>query len=291
MLTIVLILNILSFMFIFILSIRSEWIFKRILKKQKEGIVSISNYIGNLENRFKKSITSGDTNEVVKAEDWIVITSFNRAVLTKNLINNIKVFEPDIKIFVVDNGSSSETINILTELKKEKTIDFLLLNEHSLIKQWQKSYSITQAVKILELRNIDTITISDDDIDVTKSWLKISKSILAEFTNIKLINLMDDDKQEVNHSTLRVEPFQDTIFKVKQTFNGAFFCIEFKNLLYLGYPPIEEGISDSSVEDWYYSRLFKANNWEVAALSFQNHLAYISSEREKEQKKEENRHK
>lgn len=250
----------------------------------KKEILNFNTHIGNIENRIKreikvKNVKSNILNNFSK-ENWIIITSFNRGELITKLIDSIKKYEKNIKIIVIDNGSENFTLEKLLNLKKAKSIDYLLLNENNLIPQWQKSYSLVQALKLLELREIDLITVSDDDITINSSWLETSTNLFNTFDDVKLVNLMDDDFQEQIHKTVENRTIDNLSFKVKETFNGAFFCIKFDTLVKLGYPPINEGISDSSVEDWYYSRLFKANNWKVAALNFSNHLGYNNSKRE-----------
>jgi hypothetical protein len=275
----------------FIFYKRSKKLIYKYFDKSKKENQEFIKYVGNIENRLKKEIKVDkillQTNNNLKnnnSENWALIVSFNRGELIKNLISDIKKFEKDIKIIVIDNGSKSDTINILTEMKLNFLIDLLILNTNNLTPQWQKSYAIYQGIELLKMREIYTLTIFDDDINVQSNWINSAKVILDTNKDIKIANFMNDDEQEKVHKTIEVREVNSNgtliKFKVKETFNGAFFCLEFSTLLQMGYPPIAEGISDSSVEDWYYSRILKSNNWLIASLDHSKHLGYDNSIRE-----------
>lgn len=276
---------------------RTKKLIYKYFDKHKSETQNFTKFIGNIENRIKVPLSlhsivnkSQESKEYswCEREDWILITSFNRGEILEKMIEKIKILEPNIKILVIDNGSKSQTIKQLTELKVQNKIDILLINNNSLTPQWQKSYSIAEGMKLLDLRNCNTLTIADDDIEISSEWLKISNTIFENDKEVKLVNLLDDEIQEKNHKTIEIRkinskntPHSQTIeYKLKATFNGAFFTIKFNDLATLGLPPVGEGISESSVEDWYYSRLFVANNWKVAALNINTHLGYNSSIRE-----------
>lgn len=275
---------------------RTKKLIYKYFDRHKTETQNFTKFIANIENRIKLPLDikphsalaqDNNRNSWCESEDWIVITSFNRGELLSKMIEKIKYFEQNIKIMVIDNGSQSQTISQLTDLKLQNKIDVLLLNNNLLTPQWQKSYSIAESMKLLTLRNCKTITIADDDIEISSQWLDISKKILEFDREVRLVNLLDDKIQENNHKTIEIKKLNDTNsksqdieYKLKATFNGAFFTIKFDDLAALGLPPIGEGISESSVEDWYYSRLFIANNWKVAALNLNSHLGYNNSIRE-----------
>lgn len=293
-LVLIIIVNIITLLIIFFsFSSRSKRIMYKFYKEIKNENQTFLKYIGNIENRLKKEIKV-DKNlipniAINQSENWALIISFNRGDLIKNLISDIKKYEKEVKVLVIDNGSKPATIQILTDLKINGFIDLLILNTNSLTPQWQKSYAIYQGIELLKMREIDTLTIFDDDINLQANWLKLAKEILNSFKDIKIVNFMDDEEQEKNHKTKETRGLDNNgnkvNFKVKETFNGAFFCLEFRTLLQLGYPPIAEGISDSSVEDWYYSRILKANNWLIAAFEHSKHLGYNDFKREELEKK------
>ena len=80
---------------------------------------------------------------------------------------------------------------------------------------------------------------------------------------------------------IRLDNFlNDEEILIKSSFNGAFFMLRLQDLMELGYPPINEGISDESVEDWYYTRQLKVRNWKVATINRCLHLGYNTSIRE-----------
>ena len=110
-------------------------------------------YIAAIEKRISRPFKDFHNLEG-DAYPWTVVTSYNRKENLKNTILSIRTHEPKTKILVIDNGSDIETINLIYYLKKESFIDKVLLNMKEDIPQWQKSFSMAQAMKLLSMEHI-----------------------------------------------------------------------------------------------------------------------------------------
>ena len=263
-------------------SIVTIMFYKRMKLNFKKHLNEYVNYISKIETRLARPFEDFDPLGSAK-EDWVVVTSSNREDKLVQTVQSIKAYEPDIKILVVDNGSNISTLNMLYELFQEKSIDKILLNQNADIPQWQKSFSMAQALKVLSLESIKSISWVDDDIKIYKPWIKDAEQIINQNRdhNIKIVNCMIDDLQEENHPTIKEIYFQDHKVKLKKSLNGAFFFTPVEFFKEAGMPPIAEGISSASVEDWYYSRQLQGRGWYAATIDCAVHLGYNESEREK----------
>jgi len=254
-----------------------------ISQKHGEQQDTFIEYISKIERRISKPFKDFD-NLHEESHMWVVVTSYNRNKDLKNTILSIRENEPEVKILVVDNGSDIETIDLLYLLKKEDLIDKLLLNTKADIPQWQKSFSMAQAMKVLSLEKIkDGITWIDDDIIVKNPWIKISESIIKEFDKekIKIVTCHNDHIQEESHPTEGTLIFKGYSIHLKSSFNGGFFYTPLSFLKAAGLPPLSEGYSHASTEDWYYSRRLMAHGWKVATVNCSEHIGYERSHREK----------
>lgn len=259
--------------------IRTKKLLCKLNKYNKKDYENILDFVSKIEKRAANPIEEFHNNEKQK-EDWCIVISYNRSEWLKTTIESMNLHEPALKIIVIDNGSDYLTQMTITELFSKNKISKFLLNKNQDVPQWQKSFSISQAIKILTLESINTITISDDDIHVCGPWLEESKGIFEKIPEAKIICLMDDEIQNKIHCTEKEIILNGSNIKIKSTFNCGFFIVQPETIKELGYPPICEGISQASVEDWYYSRQLKIRNWKIAFINKCIHLGYKKSIRE-----------
>lgn len=256
---------------------------KRLLYKQilivKKDYENIFDIISKIERRTASPIDEFNADE--DGADWVVIISYNRPYFLKITVESLRKYEPNVKVVIVDNGSEQETVDEIMRLQRRNLVNKVLLNKNEEVPQWQKSFAIVQAVKLLSMESVSSITIADDDIEVTQAWIEDANEILKQMEDIKLICLMEDEIQNICHPTEALRNYNSKAIRIKNSFNGAFFYLKVDVLKELGYPPIREGITDAGVEDWYYTRQLKARNWKVATLNCCNHLGYENSVREK----------
>lgn len=243
-----------------------------------EGFKKNYHLLSKLESRIHKPFIEFD--EKNQKDNWLVITSFNRKEYLKLTIQSARKFEKDIKILVVDNGSSVDVLNDLYSCFESGQINKLILNKNNEVQQWQKSFSIAQAFKILSLESVRSITFSDDDILIEKPWLNSSENILQNIPSALFVNLMYDEIQDSVHQTIEQLEFDGETIKLKRSFNGSFFYFPLSAIKELGLPPINEGFGEPSVEDWYYSRLTDMKDRYIATVNKAKHLGYGDSVRE-----------
>lgn len=248
-----------------------------IVKKALKSHDKCVEYISKIEKRMAKPFTEFSGS----GKNWAVITTINRKEHLKRTIDSIIKHEPQVHILVVDNGSTDGTYEYLIDTLNRGDIDKVLFNRENTIPQWQKAFSMTQALKLLSIEEVSYITHLDDDIEITKPWVNDAINIMRSLTdkNVKLINLLVDDIQERVHPTLETVAVGDIDVRIKQSFNGAFFFVTASIYKEIGLPPIGEGTGDASAEDWYYSRRFQANDWKVAVVDYSKHLGYKTSVR------------
>lgn len=237
--------------------------------------------LGKIESRLIKPFDEF-SDENANASSWIIVFTLNRKQMLRNTIESIRKHEPGIKILVIDNGSKDGTQHLISELIEQSIVQKCIFNQNNEVPQWQKSFNIHQAFKLLSLEEISYIAWIDDDIQVEEPFMSKSIEILKELEqkNIKFISLNHDDEQEKNHKTIETVKINNTKVRIKQSVNGAFVLMPKSTITELGLPPIKEGIDDMSVEDWYYSRLIAEKGYFAAVINCSTHLAYDSSLRE-----------
>lgn len=261
---------------------------KRIIDSHEESyrlkLNAIEDYVSKIEKRMVRPFE--DFKETNHEKVWLVIFTLNRKDLLLNTIASIRKHEPDVKILVVDNGSTDGAQQELMTLLNQGTIDKLIVNRKDSVPQWQKSFNIHQAFKMLSVEELDYIAWVDDDMEVTRPWVKIAIQTLDKLKDksVKLVSLSVDEIQEAVHPTLETLSVEGTLVRIKGSFNGAFVFMPVSLLKQIGLPPIREGITAAAVEDWYYTRLFRAENWKVAAIDACIHLGYKQSTRENVEK-------
>jgi len=262
---------------------RIKIILNHISQKNHEHKQEFITYISKIESRISKPFQDFH-NKQGEAYNWAVVTSYNRYKDLENTLLSIRRYEPKIKILVIDNGSEKNTIDLLYRFQKQNLIDKLLLNTNKDVPQWQKSFSMAQAMKLLSLENIQSgITWIDDDMIIKKPWIHISESIIENFSKekIKIVTCHNDQVQEKIHPTEQIISFKGYSIHLKSSFNGSFFYTPISFLSTAGLPPFSEGYSEASVEDWYYSRRLMEKGWKVATIDCADHIGYDISHREK----------
>lgn len=216
---------------------------------------------------------------------WAVMFTRDRHSLAMHTLQSLRLHEPALPILVIDNGSSDGTHETLLKMMEKKELQKLLFNTHSDVPQWQKSFAIAQALKLLALERPQWIVWLDDDLEITRPFLQNAISAYAQLTqeNVKVITLMDDSDQEQNHPTrkrvLLQLPGGTEDIKLRDTFNGAFNLFAADFFREFGYPPIAEGINELGSEDWFYSRQLQSRGYRAAVLPSANHLGTHNSKR------------
>ena len=89
--------------------------------------------------------------------------------------------------------------------------------------------------------------------------------------------------QERNHPTDASIVHDGQTILLGRTFNGAAFYMPWQTLTAWGPPPIDEGINDCSVEDWYYSRALMSTDGQAAFLTRVEEQPNVASLREAEE--------
>ncbi len=255
---------------------------KKLLKKQaamiRQNHLYLFEVVAHLEKRLAKPVEEFSSAGVKR--DWAVVISYNRPHLLKTTAESMRHHEPELAVLVVDNGSDRDTLKQLLELREQGLVDKLLVNTHDAVPQWQKSFALCQAFKLLTLEGVASLTVADDDMLVEKSWLRDAHA-LCHWRDVRLVCLHHDPLQAISHATERVELLAGEEVYIKSSFNGAFFYVQPAVLRELGYPPVGEGLSMAGAEDWFYSRQLAARNWKVATIQRAVHLGYDVSIRER----------
>lgn len=250
-------------------------------KGQKELLYNLGEHLGKLESRMVNPFVEwrGDGS----GEAWVLVITRDRCSSLRRTIEQIRRFEPAARILVVDNGSLDGAPDLLMHLLREGPIDRLLLNKPGTVPQWQKCSSLQQGLRLLAIEKTTSITWVDDDVQIQKPWIadasRVMKALAAR--RVEVVSLLLDPVQQANHppvETLEVEGIPVTL---SRTFNGAFACVDPSFFKKYGLPPLGEGLSEASVEDWYYSRLIQASGGLCAFLECSSHLYHQSSLRER----------
>ena len=261
---------------------------KKVLRKVIKSVEETKNelrssfelYFSRWEARMVKPFTEFENPKGVN--DWLIIFTFNRLKLLNTTIDSIRKHERDIKILVIDNGSSDGTKDDLLRMLDSNLIQRVILNKSESIPQWQKCYNIHQAYKLLSVEKVGWLGWLDDDILVKKPFVGFSKRLIdSNITkNVGMINFVVDEIQNRNHPMVDKIEFEGTEVLLKKTLVGMFVFFKSELLKEIGLPPIGEGIDDLSVEDWYYSRVMSQKGIFVVAVDFADHLGYKTSIRD-----------
>ena len=216
---------------------------------------------------------------------WAVMFTYDRKEMAVHTLETLKKYEPQLPVLVIDNGSKDGTPEVITQMLLDGRIQKVLLNTHEDVPQWQKAFALKQALKLLALEHPSHIVWLDDDLEVTRPFVKEGIELIEELKNkrVKVINMTDNEEEERNHPT--IERIIVTVcgvaqeIKIRQTFNGQFNICSAEFFREFGYPPITEGISELAGEDWFYSRQLQNNDYRVAVFPAANHVGFTNSKR------------
>lgn len=215
--------------------------------------------------------------------DFVILTTRDRAQLFDATVRSIKKHEPYAKIVVVDVGSNDDTARVINSLFVEGHIHLSIRHQVDTVPQWQKGYAIHEAWRLCALMDPLSITVIDDDMLVTQPFISKCVHLCAADSRVKVVALHRDQLQERNHPSKDQMRFDDQTFMLGKTFNGAAFYMPFETLRQWGPPPVDEGINDYGVEDWYYSRALHEPDSFAAFLSCVSEQANVVSLREAEE--------
>ncbi len=217
---------------------------------------------------------------------WAIMTTFDRKEMTAGTIRTLRVHEPNLPLLVVDNGSRDGTREMLMGMLRDGIIQKLVCNRHAEVPQWQKSFAVSQGMKLLALELPAYFVWLDDDLEVTRPFVNDGIALLEALKpeRVKVLNMTDNEVEEHNHPTIkRVTvplPGRTEEVKIRRTFNGQFDLFSVELLTEFGYPPVAEGINEWGAEDWYYSRRLVNRDYRAAVFVAANHLGLKASKRE-----------
>lgn len=236
-------------------------------------------YINRLEYRITNKINFENKINLDKNNNWIIVFSRDRYELLEQNIINLRKFEANLKIVLVDNSTTIESQNKTIEIFHKYKLERNILNKINSTPQWQKSFAIWQAVNLIKCENPNYIAWIDDDIIIHSEFLSIA-SLVFNNTDYSLVSFFTNEKENNIHRTVDKLKLEDYEFQLKSTFGGAFVVTNHKFWEQFGLPPINEGINDLAVEDWYYSRLLKSQNQLIPTLSLSSDYGANNSVRE-----------
>lgn len=204
----------------------------------------------------------------------MVVVTINRKEHLYKALRSVKQHEPTIRILVVDNGSVDDTPELLAGMLDDGTIDKVVLNRNIDVPQWQKTFSLHQAFRVLLLEPCEYIVWMDDDVLVRKPFVDTAKTILTTLhkKKVRIVSLLTDERQNAVHPTREKLVVGSEEVRLKDSFNGAMVMLPAQFLREIGLPPLREGADNLAVEDWYYSRLLQQRGELVAAVDIADHM-------------------
>lgn len=205
---------------------------------------------------------------------WMVVFTLNRREYLRQALHSIREHEPDIRILVIDNGSSDGTPEFLASALGDGIVDKVLLNRNEHVPQWQKAFNIHQAWRMLAVEPCEYLMWMDDDVLVREPFAQTAKKILATLQEeqVKIVSLLTDERQNAVHPTIAKRVIDGVEVRIKHSFNGAMVFFPAVLLREIGLPPLREGADNLSVEDWYYSRLLRQREYCIAAIDIADHM-------------------
>jgi hypothetical protein len=254
---------------------------KRIIFKIRDSDHdSFKTLLYRIEHRLAKPLPYWSRKEH-QQNIWAVVFTYERLEMLDRTLASIRRHEPSLKILVVDNGSKDDTVAGLGTYLREGKIDKVLLNTHSDVPQWQKSFALHQAVNLLSIEPVTHLMFFDDDIEVRAPFIDFALNTMRELgpRGARVVSLMHDARQDVVHQTIETVTIDGQLVKLKRTFNGAMVFMPMESLDEFGLPPIAEGADEIGAEDWYFSRRLIALNGYAACADFAEHLGEVQSQR------------
>ncbi len=259
---------------------------KRLLNRSREFMQhSVDNAFIRIENRLVHGVQEFHQNPEGR-NIWAIVFSYDRKSLTERAIESLHLHEPALPILAIDNGSTDGTCELLVEKLNKRYINKVLLNRHNEVPQWQKSFAINQALRLLAMESPDYIVWMDDDTTVQRPFLDDAITLLhaLQSDNVRVISMTDDEIEERNHPTIKqvhIElPNGMADVKIRASFNGQFNLFSSNFFREFGMPPIGEGIRNYAGEDWYYSRRLQSMDYHAAVFPCGIHAGAMQSKRE-----------
>lgn len=240
----------------------------------------VSNALASVETRIRYQSELVEPDNV----DVVIIVTRNRAAHLQRAIESIATYESSARIIIVDVGSTDTTPRIVSELVDRELVYVSIRHRTETVPQWQKGYGIYEAWRIAAPMRPRSITVIDDDMLVVEPFLSNSRGLCEHNPTIDVVALHRDALQERNHPVVSTIQYEQQSIPLGKTFNGAAFYLPWKTLSKWGPPPINEGINDCSVEDWYYSRALQSSDGYAAFTPRVIEQEHVTSLREQEEK-------
>lgn len=231
-------------------------LYKRVQKSQHAVENLLKTVFTSVEHRLRYQSHLDGAGEA----DVVVVVTRDRADYLQTMIRSVAQCEPTAHIVVVDVGSSDDTPLVINQLCTEGIVHASIRHRIGTVPQWQKGYGIHEAWRLSSLRAPRSITVIDDDMLVREPFLQKCMAICSTHDTVAVVALHRDALQEKNHPAVGSVVVDGRQIPTGTSFNGAAFYMPWRTLIAWGPPPINEGINDLSVEDWYYSRALAADN-------------------------------
>lgn len=271
---------ILSFVTMVLVLASSILLFKRIKRTQNRIVDALKRWVvgslTSIETRLRYQSLLEEPSDV----NVVAIVTRNRTSYLENCVRSIHVHEPTVKIIIIDAGSTDSTPILLSELSSKGLVHTYVRHQPDTVPQWQKGYGLHEAWRIAALLRPQSITVMDDDMLVEAPFVQTCSRLCAEHATVHVIALHRDSVQELNHPIETTISFENRAVPLGRTFNGAAFYMPWPTLVAWGPPPINEGINDCSVEDWYYSRALASGNGYAAFVKCVEEQPNVTSLRE-----------
>lgn len=271
---------VLSIISMLLLVTSSILLFKRIKRTQNRIVDALKRWVvgslTSIETRLRYQSLLEEPSDV----NVVVIVTRNRMSYLESCVQSIHNHEPAVKIVIIDAGSTDSTPLLLSELSSKGLVHTYVRHQPDTVSQWQKGYGLHEAWRIAALLRPRSITVMDDDMLVQAPFITTCDALCSQHDNIYVVALHRDSLQEQNHPTETSIMHEGQPIHCGRTFNGAAFFMPWQTLVAWGPPPINEGINDCSVEDWYYSRALASGNGYAAFVKCVEEQPNVTSLRE-----------
>jgi len=210
---------------------------------------------------------------------YILVTVRGRPEFTERCVRALLTNSyGDQRLVVVDNGSRDATLDVLYRVFRRGDIHRLICNKVDTIPQWEKSYAICQAVHSLRMDHHDYFAWVDNDVEVKPGWLKVAQIVLNARTDVQVVSMHNDSRQEKFHPTREIIKVDGIDVRMKDTANGAAWVMRKEFFDMYGLPPTGLGITEDGTEDWYYSKVMHERKIPFAVVGgYSEHLGYERS--------------